>query len=152
MTAKELHSPVGSWSDHVRPVPLEVTEENLRYWMRLVLECSDEQADELGFDEFADVWMAVVETEGGEDVVRPRKAFVMRQPGALEPTPGQMTAAHVRTVFRIWIIVFGLVGAQMAWVLRPFIGSPHLQFAWFRPRESNFFEGVMNALRHLMGW
>jgi hypothetical protein len=55
MTAKELHSPVGSWSDHVRPVSTLLTEENLRYWMRLVLECSDEQADELGFDESADV-------------------------------------------------------------------------------------------------
>jgi hypothetical protein len=42
MTAKELHSPVGSWSDHVRPVSPLVTDENLRYWMRLVLECSDE--------------------------------------------------------------------------------------------------------------
>ena len=49
----------------MRPVPLEVTEENLRYWMRLVLECSDEQADEAGFDEFAEVWMAVVETGEG---------------------------------------------------------------------------------------
>jgi hypothetical protein len=28
--------------------------------MRLVLECSDEQADELRFDEFAHVWMAVI--------------------------------------------------------------------------------------------
>jgi hypothetical protein len=33
--------------------------------MRLVLECSAEQADELGFDEFADVWMEVVETQSG---------------------------------------------------------------------------------------
>jgi hypothetical protein len=65
MTAKELHSPVSSWSEHVRPVPLEVTDENLRYWMRLVLECSDEQADELEFDDLADVWLAVVETGEG---------------------------------------------------------------------------------------
>lgn len=65
MTATELHSPVGSWSDHVRPVSALVTDENLRYWMRLVLECSDEQANELGFDEFADVWMAVVQTDAG---------------------------------------------------------------------------------------
>ena len=57
----------------------------------------------------------------------------------------------MRTVFRIWVIVFALVGAQMGWVLRPFIGSPHMVFAWFRPRESNFFEGVFNALRHLIG-
>lgn len=65
MTAKELHSPVGSWSDEVRPVSELVTDQNMRYWMRLVLECSDEQADELGFDEFADVWMAVVQVDTG---------------------------------------------------------------------------------------
>jgi hypothetical protein len=34
MTAKELHSPVGSWSNEVRPVSELVTDENKRYWMR----------------------------------------------------------------------------------------------------------------------
>jgi hypothetical protein len=76
---------------------------------------------------------------------------VRRVPGALERPAGQVVASQVRTVFRIWVIVFALVGAQMGWVLRPFIGSPHMAFAWFRPRESNFFEGVFNALRHLIG-
>jgi hypothetical protein len=37
----------------------------------------------------------------------------------------------------------------MGWVLRPFIGSPDLPFAWFRPRESNFFEAVLHAFAHL---
>jgi hypothetical protein len=79
------------------------------------------------------------------------KAKVRREPGALERPAGQVVASQVRTVFRIWVVVFALVGAQMGWVLRPFIGSPHVAFAWFRPRESNFFEGVFNALRHLIG-
>jgi hypothetical protein len=61
ITTKELHSPVSSWSDQVRPVSPLVTDHNLRYWMRLVLECSDEQAEELaGPSSFADGWMAVV--------------------------------------------------------------------------------------------
>lgn len=59
------------------------------------------------------------------------------------------TKSDVVTVFRIWIVVFGLVGAQMAWVLRPFLGSPHAVFTWFRPRSSNFFEAVIYALQHL---
>ena len=59
------------------------------------------------------------------------------------------TKSDVVTVFRIWIMVFGLVGAQMAWVLRPFLGSPHAVFTWFRPRSSNFFEAVIYALQHL---
>lgn len=44
-------------------------------------------------------------------------------------------------VFRIWLIVFALVGAQMSWVLRPFVGG-EAEFALFRPRGSNFFEAL----------
>jgi hypothetical protein len=48
MTAKELQSPAASWSDRVRPVSPLVTEDNLWYWMRLVLSCSVEQAGRAG--------------------------------------------------------------------------------------------------------
>ena len=44
----------------------------------------------------------------------------------------------------------GLVGAQMGWVLRPFIGSPNQPFQWFRSRHSNFFESVINTLFDLL--
>jgi len=55
-----------------------------------------------------------------------------------------------RLVFHTWIVIYCLVGAQMAWILRPFIGSPDLPFALFRPRSSNFFEAVMRAVRMLL--
>ena len=45
--------------------------------------------------------------------------------------------------------VYGLVGAQMAWILRPFVGRPGMPFEWFRHRGSNFFEGVWTAIQHL---
>jgi hypothetical protein len=48
------------------------------------------------------------------------------------------------------VILFALVGAQMGWVLRPFIGRPELPFAWFRERESNFFAAVLRALGELL--
>lgn len=47
-----------------------------------------------------------------------------------------------RNIFRIWVLIYGLVGAQTGWLLRPFIGSPHLEFSWFRHREGNFFQSV----------
>lgn len=71
-------------------------------------------------------------------------------PGALDPMADR-TPANVTTVFRIWVIVFGLVGAQMGWVLRPFIGNPDLPFSFFRPRQSNFFEGLGHTLQRLFG-
>ncbi len=56
-----------------------------------------------------------------------------------------------RAIFRVWIIIYGLVGAQMGWLLRPFIGSPDLPFTWFRNREGNVFLSVLHHLRHLTG-
>ncbi len=70
-------------------------------------------------------------------------------PGALEPMEGQVLNRHVKAVFRCWVVLFGLVGAQMGWVLRPFIGNPASPFVWFRGRESNFFQGVLHALASL---
>ena len=64
---------------------------------------------------------------------------------------GEQTDRRARVVFRIWLVVFGLVGAQMSWVLRPFLGAPGLEFQWFRPREGNFFETVLSAIGQLLG-
>jgi len=63
---------------------------------------------------------------------------------------GVVLGHHVRKVFCCWIVVFGLVGAQMGWVLRPFIGAPNTEFSWFRVRSSNFFEAVSNTIYNLM--
>jgi hypothetical protein len=68
---------------------------------------------------------------------------------ALEMLEGETLGQHTRSVFGCWVVVFAVVGAQMGWVLRPFIGNPEQPFEWFRERQSNFFEAVMNALRAL---
>jgi hypothetical protein len=70
-------------------------------------------------------------------------------PGPLDPVPDRVLGKHVKTVFNLWVIVFALVGAQMGWVLRPFIGNPNMPFTWFRPRESNFFQAVLHTLQNL---
>jgi hypothetical protein len=54
-------------------------------------------------------------------------------------------------VLRGWLVVFALVGAQMSWVLRPFIGNPERDFTWFRPRDGSFFQSVWSSLRALLG-
>ena len=53
-------------------------------------------------------------------------------------------------IFWISMAIFGVVGMQMAWLLRPFIGSPHDPFTWFRPQSGNFFESVYQHLMHLI--
>lgn len=60
-------------------------------------------------------------------------------------------ARHVRRVFVCWMMLFGVVGAQMGWVLRPFIGDPNIPFTWFRPTQSNVFEALVSLLRQVLG-
>lgn len=69
--------------------------------------------------------------------------------GPLQPANGEALSPHVKTVFRCWVVLFGVVGAQMAWILRPFLGAPTSDFAWFRPRSSNFLEAVVQSITHL---
>ncbi len=55
----------------------------------------------------------------------------------------------VRTnILRFWLVLYGIVGSQLGWTLRPFFGSPG-QFELFRPQEGNFFSGIFNVIIHL---
>jgi hypothetical protein len=54
-------------------------------------------------------------------------------------------------IFKVWVIIYALVGAQMGWLLRPFIGNPNMEFHWFRPREGNFFQSIFQHVGHLLG-
>lgn len=56
---------------------------------------------------------------------------------------------RTRLLFTFWIIIYGAVGAQMGWILRPFIGYPGAPFQLFRERRSNFFEALFDALEQL---
>ncbi len=57
----------------------------------------------------------------------------------------------VVSILRVWLIIYALVGAQMGWLLRPFIGSPRLDFTWFRVRESNFFHSLYTHIEKMIG-
>jgi hypothetical protein len=49
-------------------------------------------------------------------------------------------------ILQVWILVFGFVGTQMAWSLRPFVGSPGLEYQLFRRnQEGNFYGAVWHA-------
>ncbi len=54
-----------------------------------------------------------------------------------------------RAVLRTWIVIYAIVGAQMGWILRPFVGTPGQPFSLFRERESNFFAAFFRALGRL---
>jgi len=76
-------------------------------------------------------------------------AEVTMPPSAITRFDGREIRPPVRAVFRVWLVVFALVGSQMGWVLRPFIGAPNTPFTWFRPVQSNFYEAVGHLLVNL---
>lgn len=53
-------------------------------------------------------------------------------------------------VFRFWILILAFVGMQLAWNLRPFIGSKGLPFELFRKREGNFYLAVIQSAGDLV--
>jgi hypothetical protein len=48
-------------------------------------------------------------------------------------------------IFKIWVIILAFVSSQLAWSLRPFVGSRELPFELFRARESNFYVAVIQS-------
>ena len=59
--------------------------------------------------------------------------------------------ATARAVLFSWLAGNLFLGAQLAWNLRPFIGSPRLTVQFLRddPLRGNFYEAVWRAIRHL---
>lgn len=83
--------------------------------------------------------------------------FLMRAVGAVfrDDAPaaqGAPSQSRARSIIRVWIVIYGVVGTQMGWILRPFIGNPELPFVWFRHhRESNVFAALLDLLRDVGG-
>jgi hypothetical protein len=69
--------------------------------------------------------------------------------GLLRKIGGSNTTA--RAVLSAWLAGNFFLGAQLAWNLRPFIGSPTLPVQFLRedPLRGNFYEAVWRAFRHL---
>jgi hypothetical protein len=65
MNATKLREPISFAGGKVRNVAPELTDANMKFWMKLQLQCSDEQMERLSFDFFAEVWLAVAETDEG---------------------------------------------------------------------------------------
>jgi len=65
MNATGLREPIDFLNGKLRLVADEVTDDNMRYWMNLQLQCSDEQMEKFDFDIFCEVWIAVVDTTEG---------------------------------------------------------------------------------------
>ena len=81
------------------------------------------------------------------NVVQPK--IEAGEPGGPPPRVQPVPEHQAQRLLGIWGLVYGVVGAQMAWLLRPFVGTPDLAFSLFRPREDNVFIGIVRVLKGL---
>ncbi len=52
-----------------------------------------------------------------------------------------------------WVVLYGLVGSQLGWTLRPFVGSSDRAFQIFRPEiEGNFYSQVFRTIGSMFGF
>jgi hypothetical protein len=72
---------------------------------------------------------------------------------AMRPMPGENEIAETvkirNRILQFWLMLYGFVGSQLGWTLRPFFGSPG-SFEVFRPKDGNFLTGVFQALGRVL--
>jgi hypothetical protein len=72
--------------------------------------------------------------------------------GSFAPAPSGAQAGEKpasMTLLYVWILLFGFVGTQLAWTLRPFFGAPTEDFSLFRHIEGNFYGAILSAIGNL---
>ena len=57
-----------------------------------------------------------------------------------------------RLVFYLWLSIYMLVGSQMAWTLRPFVGYPNAPFEPFRQVGGNFYDNIFASIGEILGF
>jgi hypothetical protein len=55
-------------------------------------------------------------------------------------------------MIRGWLVLYGFVGSQLGWTLRPFFGTPDRPFELFRPLESNFYFHLLKVIAGALGF
>jgi hypothetical protein len=67
----------------------------------------------------------------------------------MAPRTEKQQPAPSMTLLYVWILLFGFVGTQLAWTLRPFFGSPGMRFSLYRDIDGNFYSEIIRTLGHL---
>ena len=55
-------------------------------------------------------------------------------------------------LIKAWLFLYGFVGSQLGWTLRPFFSVPNSPFALFRNIESNFYVEVVKIIGAFFGF
>jgi hypothetical protein len=69
---------------------------------------------------------------------------------AMTPQPAAGERPASMFLLYIWILLFGFVGTQLAWTLRPFFGDPSQPFELFRDINGTFYSDILQTLGSLL--
>jgi hypothetical protein len=96
--------------------------------------------------------LALVGAGNGNGAIPAAPAALASPARAAEPTAAVPTGRPTSmALVYIWILLFGFVGTQLAWTLRPFFGDPDAPFALFREISGTFYSDILNTIGTLLG-
>jgi hypothetical protein len=75
--------------------------------------------------------------------------YILQPVRQMPPRTEKQQPAPSMTLLYVWILLFGFVGTQLAWTLRPFFGSPGMKFSLYRDIDGNFYGEIIRTLAHL---
>jgi hypothetical protein len=73
--------------------------------------------------------------------------YQMMKPNEEEEQGGNIQIR--KNILRFWLGLYGFVGTQLGWTLRPFFGTGN-GFELFRPREGSFFTAIWESVHRLL--
>lgn len=62
---------------------------------------------------------------------------------------GQLTRTRL---LQFWLVLYGFVGSQLGWTLRPIFGSPNTPFELFRQLQGNIYLDIIKAISEVLGF
>ena len=88
---------------------------------------------------------------GPQQAIGPAGLPVYQHQVRLQPMSQSLPAERPAsmTLLYIWILLFGFVGTQLAWTLRPFFGAPTEPFQIFRNIDGTFYADVLRTIGSL---
>ncbi|MCL1468160.1 actin-binding WH2 domain-containing protein [Argonema galeatum] len=66
-----------------------------------------------------------------------------------EDTEGQGTRTKI---LQFWLVLYGFVGSQLGWVIRPIFGNTQQPFVLFREMQGNIYLDIANAISEVLGF
>jgi hypothetical protein len=84
--------------------------------------------------------------DGGGAVAVQTAPVMVAAPAPPRPLPQK---SNSMSLLYVWILLFGFVGTQLAWTLRPFFGDPGRPFALFRHIEGTFYADILQTIARL---